>query len=101
MEKKKTTPFTWIITIILFALFFYLSYCMFSDIKPFESRSSKCKTEAQDRAVNLRNAKLKSLKLKEEPTEEERLEIEALEIDQKANLVNRDDYDYFYKDCMR
>lgn len=101
MEKRKTTPFTWIVTIVVFALFFYLSYCFFNNEKPFESRSSKCKTEAQERAISLRDANLKSLKLKVNPTEADKKEIEELERKQKAGLVNREDYDYFYKDCMR
>ena len=90
MERKKTTPITWIVT-----------YCFFSNEEPFEGKSSRCKTEAQDRAVSLRDANLKALKLKENPTSEDQEAMEELERKQKANLVSRDDYDYFYKDCMR
>lgn len=101
METKKTTPFTWVVTIIVFVLSLYISYCFFSDEIPFENKSSKCKTEAQDRATSLRDANLRSLRLKENPSTEDLEEIEELERKQKTKLVSRDDYNYFYEDCMR
>lgn len=100
-EKQKTTPLSWVIGIIVFSLCFYISYCLLSNKQPFESKSSKCKTEAQDRATSLRDANLKGLRLKENPSIEELEEIEELERKQKTKLVSRDDYNYFYEDCMR
>lgn len=100
-EKKKTTILTWIISILVFSLCFYVFYCFFSNKIPFESKSNKCKTEAQNRAVSLRDARLESLKLKENPAAEDLKEIEELTNKQKTNLVSRDDYNYFYDDCMR
>lgn len=100
-EKQKTTPFTWVASVIVFLLCFYITYSLFNDEIPFESKSSRCKTEAQNRAVSLRNANLKALKLKENPTSEDLESIEELERKQKTNLVSRDDYNYFYQDCMR
>ncbi|MDD3474831.1 MAG: hypothetical protein PHP08_02950 [Candidatus Dojkabacteria bacterium] len=100
-DKKKTTPLTWIVSVVVFVLCFYISYCLFSGIIPFQSKSSKCKIEAQDRATSLRDATLESLELKENPTEEDLERIEELKRKQVTNLVSRDDYDYFYEDCMK
>lgn len=104
MEKKKTSAGTWIVFIIvMFLIPVAFAYGFFAEepLNLFEGKSERCKKEAQERAVSLRDANLRKLKLKENPTPQDLEEIEELEIKQEAGLVNRNDYEYFYKDCMR
>ena len=103
-NRKKNTPLTWIVFIVVFIFVFLTSYELFSGKSMgtlFESKSDKCKLQAQERAVSLRDSRLKALELKENPTQQDLEEIEKLKIDQKTRLVSRDDYDYLYEECMR
>lgn len=65
------------------------------------SKSEKCKQEASKRAKTLRNKELEGLKLKANPTPQDIAEIERLEIQQKTEILDKEDYEYFYNDCMK
>ena len=105
--KKKTTVGTWILFIIVVYLFIQAFLYGFSDGDldfidyMFTSKTNRCKQEAQDGARSLRDKELQGLKLKKNPTLEDLKEIERLEIQQKTSIVDRDDYEYIYKDCMK
>jgi hypothetical protein len=105
MEKKPNTdPAYWIVFIVVAIFAFLYSYEMFSGKSfgnLFESKSEKCKQEAQARAKSLRDKELQGLKLKENPTPQDLEEIERLEIQQKTSVVDREDYEYAYEDCMK
>lgn len=108
-EKKETTPLTWIVTIVVAGLVFVITKNTFEG-KPYlllESAESKririteeCKREAYDRASSLRDTNLRVLKAKTSPTKFDLEEIEELEIKQEAGLVNRNDKDYYFEECM-
>lgn len=67
----------------------------------FKGKSERCKQEAEDKAASLRDKELEGLKLKATLTPQDLEEIERLEINQKTNLVDREDYEYLYKNCMK
>lgn len=66
----------------------------------FESKSSKCETEAQEKSVALRDSRLNILKAKESLTKSELEEMERLEGWKKEGLHSRDDFEYYYNFCM-
>ena len=102
--KQKTNPAYWVVFIVVAIFAFLSSYEMFSGksvVTLFESKSEKCKQEAYKKSESLRNKELQGLKLKENPTPQDLEEIERLEIQQKTNLVDREDYEYAYEDCMK
>ena len=49
----------------------------------------------------LRDKELEGLKLKANPTPQDIAEIERLEIQQKTGILDKEDYEYFYNDCMK
>lgn len=65
------------------------------------SKSEKCKQEASKRAETLRDKELEGLKLKANPTPQDIAEIENIEIQQKTGILDKEDYEYFYNDCMK
>jgi len=106
-EKKKTSTATWVAFIIIVYLFIQAFLYGFNgedeDIitNIFRSKSEKCKTEAFEMAELLRDKELEGLKLKENPTTQDLDEIERLEIQKKTGVVDRDDNNYFYEECMK
>ena len=100
-NDKKTKEAALIVCSIALFIVFAIAYNFLSDSNLFESKSDKCKYEAEERSVILRDSKLKELKLMENPTQENLEEIERLERKQEVGFISRDDYDYFYMDCMR
>lgn len=65
------------------------------------SKSEKCKQEAREEAGRIRDKKLEALKLKANPTPQDIAEIERIETLQKTGLLDREEYEYFYNDCMK
>ncbi len=121
-NKQKTSPIYWVVFVIVFVFAFISTYELFEEIAEvfnefadtdmelesgksisslFESKSEKCKQEAQDRARSLRDKELEGLRLKENPTPQDLQEIERLEIQQKTSMLDKEDYEYAYEDCMR
>ena len=121
-NKQKTSPIYWVVFVIVFVFAFISTYALFEEIAEvfnefadtdmelesgksisslFESKSEKCKQEAQDRARSLRDKELEGLRLKENPTPQDLQEIERLEIQQKTSMLDKEDYEYAYEDCMR
>jgi regulatory protein YycI of two-component signal transduction system YycFG len=103
-NKQKTSPIYWVVFVIVFVFAFISTYELFSGksiSSLFESKSEKCKQEAQDRARSLRDKELEGLKLKENPTPQDLQEIERLEIQQKTSILDKEDYEYAYENCMR
>jgi len=103
-NKQKTAPIYWVVFVIVFAIGFVSVYELFSGKgigSLFEGKSERCKQEAQERARSLRDKSLQGLKLKKNPTPQDLAEIEELEIQQKTSMVDRDDYEYAYEDCMK
>ena len=108
-EKKETTPLTWIVTIVVAGLAFVITKNAFEG-KPyllFESAESKriritneCKQEAFERAESIRDSHLRVLKAKAQPTPQDLADIERLETWQQEDLVNRDDKEYYFEECM-
>ena len=110
-NKKKTTPLTWIVFIVVFIFAFITVYEISSGKgigSLFESSASKkesiareCEQEAYERAKSLRESELEVLKSKSNPTKYDLEEIERLENSLKEGLVSRDDKQYLYKECMK
>lgn len=104
MKETKNSTLTWIVFIVVFIVAFSLTYELFTGkgIETlFESKSDKCKLEASNNAVEMRDKRLEALKLKETPTPDELEEIERLEISKEVELIDREDYQYFYEKCMK
>lgn len=107
MEKKKTNVGTLLIAIFILVTFplAFLYGLGGGDLdfieNIFTGKSDKCKQEAYERSESLRDSELEGLKLKKIPTSEDLQEIERLEIQKKTNLIDRDDNNYFYEDCMK
>jgi hypothetical protein len=103
-EDNKNSPTLWGVFAVVFVIAFALTFELFTGNSVrnlFESKSDKCKVEAQEGAKSLRNKKLEGLRLKENPTPEDLEEIERLEIQKKTSIVDRELYEYLYEDCMR
>jgi hypothetical protein len=108
MEEKKTSGTTVVVIVVAVSLFFIQMFVYGLKggsvdfiFNIFRSKSDKCKTEAFDRAVSVRDKELEGLKLKENPTPQDIAEIERLEIQKKTEVVDREDNNYFYEECMK
>lgn len=108
-DKEKTTPFTWVVTIIVAGLVFTITknifenkpYLLFESSKDKRARiMSECRTEGFERAESLRDSNLRILKAKSNPTPQELAEIERLEGWQTEGLASREEIEYHYKQCM-
>jgi len=103
-NKQKTAPIYWVVFVIVFAIGFVSVYELFSGKgigSLFEDKSERCKQEAQDRARSLRDKELQGLRLKKNPTPQDLEDIEELEIQQQTSIVDRDNYEFAYEDCMK
>lgn len=98
--KQKTSPITWVVFFVVLVGAFIFMYELFSGESFFESKSSKCQIEAQERAAQLRDSNLNILKSKSSPTKYDLEEIERLENWKKEGVFGRDDFEYYFDFCM-
>ena len=108
-EIEKTSPLTWIATIVVVSLVFLITKNLFEG-KPyllFESNADKrerivteCLRRAFRRAKENLQAKVDILKEKTDPTLTDLENIEEYESVLNNNAVLREDSKYYYNECM-
>ena len=98
--KPETATTTWIVLVVIIMGIFVFMYELVSEESLFESKSSKCEIEAQERSVTIRDSRLNILKAKNSLTKYELEEMERLEGWKNEGMYGRDDFKYYYDFCM-